>query len=504
MKIWLDTSLGTSFSMNDCSAPLYVAPIRLLPSEEKVRSIRHATLKHAPSLYIQPFLEGKWLVCDPVEAGRLAVLDAHAFLVFEKFRDGGTPVEIADTMFEGSLKTVTQLAAFLCELGFLQDISTTPLLPVRQQEDTLTAWLHVTNACNLRCHYCYISKTDEAMADDTSKRAVDAVKRSAVKPHFKRVLLKYAGGEASLRGDSVFAIHDYAVEQARYYGLELHANMLSNGVFLPQRMIERLKERQIALSISLDGIGTAHDVQRPFISGKGSFKFVDQTITRLLANEVVPHILITVSQQNLAGLPDLMEYILQHELSFTISYYRDNECSTSRHDLQFRDEQMIATMRTVFALIEERLPRQSLLNSLIDKVNLSNTHKHTCGVGRDYLVIDQRGGVAKCQADITRTVTTIDADDPLQMLQADVTGIQNLPVAEKQGCQQCTWRNWCTGGCPLLTYRITGRFDIKSPNCNIYQALIPEALRLEALRLLTYEEPLLIGNEVYKTYLLVL
>ncbi len=45
---------------------------------------------------------------------------------------------------------------------------------------------------------------------------------------------------------------------------------------------------------------------------------------------------------------------------------------------------------------------------------------------------------------------------------------------------------WCAGGCPALTYRVTGRFDVRSPNCRIYQALFPEVLRLEGLRLLQY------------------
>ncbi|HEY4032612.1 MAG TPA: SPASM domain-containing protein, partial [Ktedonobacteraceae bacterium] len=113
----------------------------------------------------------------------------------------------------------------------------------------------------------------------------------------------------------------------------------------------------------------------------------------------------------------------------------------------------------------------------------------TCGVGRNYLVIDQRGGVAKCQADIKQTVTTIDRDDPLQVIRDDLKGIQSLSVDEKEGCRTCEWRYWCTGGCPLLTYRATGRYDVKSPNCNIYKALFPEVLRLEALRLLQYESP---------------
>ncbi|MCS6937773.1 MAG: SPASM domain-containing protein [Roseiflexus sp.] len=61
-----------------------------------------------------------------------------------------------------------------------------------------------------------------------------------------------------------------------------------------------------------------------------------------------------------------------------------------------------------------------------------------------------------------------------------------MPVDEKEGCRTCTWRYWCAGGCPALTYRVTGRYDVKSPNCRIYQALFPEALRLEGMRVLRY------------------
>src|SRR5204863_2366385 len=101
----------------------------------------------------------------------------------------------------------------------------------------------------------------------------------------------------------------------------------------------------IGVTISLDGLGTYHDSQRPFSNGLGSFTFVDRTITRLLNNGVIPHINVTVSQRNLDGLPALIDYILQREMSFTLSYYRDNECSTHIRDLQFSDTQMITRMQ---------------------------------------------------------------------------------------------------------------------------------------------------------------
>ena len=60
----------------------------------------------------------------------------------------------------------------------------------------------------------------------------------------------------------------------------------------------------------------------------------------------------------------------------------------------------------------------------------------------------------------------------------------NLPVEQKVHCSRCVFRSYCAGGCPLEAYRYSGRWDAPSPNCAIYQALIPAALRLEGLRLL--------------------
>jgi len=284
-------------------------------------------------------------------------------------------------------------------------------------------------------------------------------------------------------------IHDYAVQVAQGHDTSLEAVLLSNGVALSQSTIDNLKARHIIVMISLDGLGAYHDSQRPFINGRGSFQYVARTIERLLANDLIPHISITVSRRNLEGIPDLMEYVLEREMPFTINYYRENECSIHLRDLCFQEEQMIATMRSAIGVIERHLPQRSLLGSLIDRADASGKHWYTCGVGQNYLVIDQNGGVAKCQQDIKRRITTIETDDPLQLIRDDRNGVQGLSVEDKEGCRTCEWRYWCTGGCPLMTYKVTGRYDVKSPNCNIYRALFPEVLRLEALRLLRYTTP---------------
>lgn len=496
MKIWLNRAPIDWDGINECGdcpmAPSMSSGITLPLSEGDVAQVSRSTLKHTTPLYVQECGNGRWLVCNPVGSGRVAVLDAEAMALFQVFQKL-TPVSQV-TRQRGLSEDVEEAITLFYKLGFLQSVNAPFPMPVQEQFDRLTVWLHITNACNLHCHYCYLHKTPEHMADDIAHRAVDAIFRSAMKHHMKNILLKYAGGEASLHIKNVIALHDYTAQLSQRYGIPLEAALLSNGVALSQCSIDHLKARHIALTISLDGLDSYHDTQRPLINGGGSFQYVKRTIDQLLANAVVPHIAITVSRRNLGGLPALMRYVLEHDMPFTLSYYRDNECSMHLSNLRFEEEQMIAAMQAVFAVIEQQLPRRSLLGCLIDRADMRAMHHHTCSVGHSYLVIDQHGGVAKCQADIKRLITTIDADDPLQIIRDDRQGIQGLSVEEKEGCRTCDWRYWCTGGCPLLTYRATGRYDVKSPNCNIYKALFPEVLRLEAQRLLRYEAPVMWGE----------
>jgi uncharacterized protein len=472
----------------DCRDCRSTSTVEILRSDY-ISDIHTSTIQYAPGLYKQACGNGYSVVCNPTSMGHIAVLDEDAADLLERFR---FPTSLPTLYIEGGVdEKAKAVISLFYKMGFLQNATQSSAISMQEKFQTLSAWLHVTNACNLRCGYCYVDKTPESMTDDTAKGAVDAIFRSAAKHNFKMVWLRYAGGEASLQSERVIAVHDYALTLAQEHDIELHASILSNGVFLGHRTIDRLKERNISVMISLDGIGSYHDRQRPFANGRGSFQFVDRTITQLLAKKLIPNIAVTVSQRNLAGLPELIAYILERDMPFSLNYYRDNNCSTHIHDLQFNDEQMIDAMRSVFALIERNLPQRSLLDSLIDKANLQHPHYRTCGVGHNYLVVDQRGGIAKCHADIKRTITTIATDDPLLAIRNDRQGVQGHSVNEKEGCRSCSWRNWCTGGCPLLTYRATGRSDVKSPNCNIYKALFPDVLRLEALRLLKYVSPLL-------------
>lgn len=352
--------------------------------------------------------------------------------------------------------------------------------------ETLSAWLHITDRCNLRCDYCYLPHLARDMSIDIGRAAIESTFRSASLNNYRRVKLKYAGGEALLCSPLIKELHLYAQSLSKEKGIILDGVVLSNGTLITPEIIEMLKILNLRLMISLDGLSDFHNIQRNYAGGKGSFQDVERGIKIALQNGLIPDISITISGRNAEGLSDLIEWILEHNLPFSLNFYRENELSASYEDLQLEESRMIQGMLAAFKVIELKLPNRSLLGSLVDRANLASPHKRTCGVGQSYLVFDYQGQIAKCQMQLHKTISSVDAQDPLTVVRQDKTGIQNLSVEEKEGCRTCEWKYWCTGGCSLATFKATGRYDIQSPNCNIYKALYPEALRLEGLRLLKY------------------
>jgi uncharacterized protein len=424
------------------------------------------------------------LLFNPVGRGGVAVVNEPAHQILRCFERPTGLTAVRDS-WPGDVGDFQRVVSRLSQADLIYPDGQPPV-PAFGGGKVLTAWLHVSNACNLRCPYCYVSKSADGMDEPTGRTAVEAVIRSAVSHGFPAVKLKYAGGEASLNRFVMMHMHAHARALAAQAGLDLHATLLSNGTALTPGLIAELKAEGIRVMISLDGVGAQHDIQRPTIAGKPSFRLVERGIRRLMEQGHPPHLSITVTNRNAAGLAEAVRFALERGLTFSLNFFRDNDCATSFPDLRYQEETMISALLDAFAVVEESLPRWSVLGSVLDRGQLLEPRQRSCGVGEDYLVIDQRGRVAKCHMEIERTLGDIFTADPLLLVRQDTATVRNLPVEEKEGCRDCAWRYWCSGGCAVATFRATGRYDIKSPNCNIYKAVYPQALRLEGLRILKY------------------
>jgi uncharacterized protein len=349
------------------------------------------------------------------------------------------------------------------------------------QPSTLTAWLHVTNACNLDCPYCYVRKSSAGMTAEVGRQSLEMIVASARQHGFQRVKLKYAGGEASLHFKLVRQLQAYARELAHQAELNLAAVVLSNGVHWRYEDAAWLADHELKLMISIDGVGAEHDRLRSDRRGQGTFDRVRHTIDDILLPQGVrPDITMTITRCNAASVADVVRWaVVERDLPLSLNFYR--QPAQAPADMALEEAAIIDGMRAAYAVLEQHLLLRANWGSWLDRVQ-GEAHDHTCGVGQSYVVVSHTGHIAQCQMQLEHAVSPAPQADVLPLIASGP--IRNLPVEQKAGCRECLYRYYCSGGCPIETYRATGRWDVQSPHCRIYQALLPEALRLEGLRLL--------------------
>lgn len=476
----LSSHIGNSPD-TDCACPA----TGLLPPRPAATATAHFW-QSAPDRYHLQLPDRHELVCSPSVGADIAVLNAPALALLEAFDtprplqpDPGTPA-LADPGISSAL-------ADLVAVRLLHPVGATSQ-PVQPPPETLTAWLHLTSACPLRCSYCYVPKTAETMDGATGRAAVATLFRTAEQHGIRQLTLKYAGGEPALCFPLIRQIHDYARQQADATGIELHAVVLSSGVGLPPAMLDYMRDTDVRLVLSLDGIGAAHDVQRHFQHGRGSFAEVARSLEDALAAGLQLSLSITVTDHNVDRLHETVAFALERGVRFHLNLYRSHAQfpQATQPALLTDQARIIAGIRAALALIETHLPEQRIIDGLLDRATFGQPHTLTCGAGYNYLVVDQQGRISRCHMDMAQPLTDLQADDPLQAIQNDTTHNLNIAVDDKAGCGDCPWRYWCGGGCPLFTLRTSGSAAVKSPYCQIYQALYPAILRLEGLRLLKW------------------
>jgi uncharacterized protein len=489
-KLWVGSSIPENYGDCHCACPGISDSGAIQTScETFARDLNTGKIRDI-CINQRNFLEQRdeYLIALNVKGKRLVILNKEAGRLFEYLPGNSEDLKRRFPAWLG--ETFEQITALLLALNVLSSPHTDYSdQTVQDEPDTLVAWLHLTSQCQLACQYCYVTHSEQRMNVATAQRAIAAIYRSAQIHGYARVKLKYAGGEPTLNFEALRVAQQQAEMLSAQTGIELETVLLTNGVQITDEQINTLLTHNIQVAVSLDGLQAYHDSQRPLASRNGSsFTLTARTIDRLIECGIFPHISITLTKQNLKGLPALIEYLLDRQLRFSLNFYREPTPSWEQEILSLQDQELIEGLLSAFQVIEQRVPRYSLLANLADRADMSIRHIRPCAVGQNYLAIACDGKIAPCQMEMQHPITTIDADDPLGFIQKHQHGIQNLPVDQKE-CKECVWRYWCTGGCPRLTFQRIGRYDAKSPLCEVYQAILPEVVRLEALRLLCYERP---------------
>lgn len=417
------------------------------------------------------------------------ILFGDALDIFEHCRKGSSIAEISVALPHLRARR-NRLEEIIIALGRLEIIDlgekfSRKLSMERKQKKKrqMMVWFQLTDACNLRCPYCYIHKKPTHMDPKLGQILVSKIVSDAGRAGFEEIIFKLAGGEPTLRWSEGRELIDWTEKKFSSSLVRVKFHIITNATLMPKSLIDYLIARKLSISVSLDGVGKWHDRQRFYTNGCGSFSDVEKNLETLLSHSIHAPILTTITKNNLHGITELAEYCWQRDLSFRFSLYREATSSTA--DLQSDNADVISELLKCYSWMENHLPDRDFSSfHQFGDINFRMPKLRNCGIGTNGVTLTSNGQFCLCQYEMSDPLGDIQTSDFTQVIKnqkrfsLSENRVDHYPI-----CAECRWRFVCAGGCPYLTKHQYGTFQHASPYCEVYQAILPILLRLHVLQL---------------------
>lgn len=147
-------------------------------------------------------------------------------------------------------------------------------------EVQLTSFLlKVASRCNLDCDYCYVyhhaDQTWRSMPPILSQENRDAfaARLAAYVQHanLRHCVIVFHGGEPLLMGGAALTAFAEQLRQAVGNEVQIDFSLQTNGLLLTPELLDKLRLKDIGVSLSLDGPKEVNDLHRTSRNGRSSF-----------------------------------------------------------------------------------------------------------------------------------------------------------------------------------------------------------------------------------------
>lgn len=359
----------------------------------------------------------------------------------------------------------------------------------------LNVWLHLVHGCNFTCHYCYIPHLHRHIPRAEIER--HSIDRAVICPLLNNLIgyctsqgipalrIIFAGGEPTLNNSAIEAFCDEAMRLA--HPINVSFGLISNGSFAWQELLPLLQRYGIRLSLSADGLQMSHDKTRFEVTrgGRiGSWSLLQDNVDHLLASNVRPYFLYTVTTENFRDIPRFASFVHAKGLGFRLSLVRERMI----YPAPIQNEIAGVVNQLYISLSETLDPALPIFRyAAFAEWNVFRKKSVACGSCKHYFAVNPAGDVASCQMRLNRTygravteefgqIATRIRDDPANRIFA-------YPTGRTGPCNQCEFSYVCAGGCPQHTLLAREVIDDTSPWCNVYGQVMPYYLRAIARQL---------------------
>lgn len=333
-------------------------------------------------------------------------------------------------------------------------------------------YLLLSQSCNQACVYCLNGRETyqkERMVMMSEKVAFKAVKTTLDSISDNgRLEIVFFGGEPLMNWPLAKKVIEHCETNLKptNLGKKIHYHLTTNLTILPSDLIETAKRHQITFLVNVDGPEDVHDVTRPFLNGKGSFKKTAANIRKVLKADLEVALRATVTKHNQDRMVEVTR--LHKELGGNSSAFVplnaiDSDESAPPYELCPSPKRFAKGLREVFN--SGIWPAEKLFpfNEYIGRLRPGFHHNWGCGAPwGNTPTVTAEGKIFSCiyLVGIKKfEVGDIFAGDfprrDVVDMMLDVTNIENIEM-----CRGCDLKNLCGGGCPVGQFTIVGNSDI--------------------------------------------
>lgn len=309
--------------------------------------------------------------------------------------------------------------------------------------------LHVANACNLGCKYCFAGQGDygletSLMTAQTAQRSLDYLVNSSSEDEGLRVV--FFGGEPLLNLDVIEKTIEYANE--KYPNRKFSYSTTTNGTLLSDKFIQMAAQYKIHTLVSMDGSAEIQDKLRPFRDGRGTSKTIREGVRR--ASITIPlSVRSTITRINTDLFSETNQFI---NMGFSKVFFSPVSTEDPETKIELEDLETIKSELLLLAndYLERAVSHQpQVFRAFSDIMTLlmrATKTKIGCGAGRRFVSILPNGDIYPCHRFAGMGNYRIGS-----IFNSDSFGTfsryWNETVDKRSDCKTCWIRNYCGGGC---------------------------------------------------------
>lgn len=329
------------------------------------------------------------------------------------------------------------------------------------------ACLHVSHDCNLKCEYCFAgggnyNHNREVMDLETGKKALRFLCENS--GNRRNIEVDFFGGEPLMNFDVVKDLVAYGREIEKEYNKNFRFTITTNGLLLDDDKIDFINENMSNVVLSLDGREEINDRIRPTLNDKGSYDIIVPKFKKLIEKRGDKDYYIrgTFTKYNKDFSNDLKDYYDNGFKKVSIEPVVTDPSmpyAITEDDMKEILEEYEKFSRDYINIRKED-DEFLFFHFMIDLSQGPCVVKRMvgCGAGSEYVAITPNGDIYPCHQFV--------GSDEFKMGSLD-TGITNTDlrdefkcanVINKEDCNSCFAKYYCSGGCHANAYFNNGDF----------------------------------------------